>query len=97
STRDWSSDVCSSDLVLVLGCELRPELDVRRRSASLLPHLDLPGLVAHHCGEHLLGELLALRRYALRDRPPPDFVPRRRPLRARADRKSTRLNSSHEW
>src|SRR5207247_4430110 len=76
----------SSDLVLVLGCELRPELDVRRRSASLLPHLDLPGLVAHHCGEHLLGELLALRRYALRDRPPPDFVPRRRPLRARAHR-----------
>src|SRR5215510_5560305 len=61
--------------VLVLGCELGPELDVRRRAAGLLPHLDLPGLVAHHRGEHLLGELLALRRYALGDGPPPDFVP----------------------
>src|SRR5262249_26421662 len=49
--------------VLVLGCELGPELDVGRRTAGLLPHLDLPGLVAHHRGEHLLGELLALRRY----------------------------------
>src|SRR5207253_6568992 len=56
------------------------------RSASHLPHLDLPGLVAHHRGEHLLGELLALRRYALRDRPSPDFVPRRRLLRPWAHR-----------
>src|SRR5262249_60175284 len=37
-------------------------------------------------GEHLLGELLALRRYALGDGPPPDFVPGRRFLRARAHR-----------
>src|SRR5262249_21307977 len=72
--------------VLVLGCELAPELDVRRRAAGLLPHLDLPGLIAHHRGEHLLGELLALRWYALGDGPPPDFVPGRRFLRARAHR-----------
>src|SRR5262245_61440857 len=43
--------------VLVLGCELGPELDVRRRTAGLLPHLDLPDLIAHHRGEHFLGEL----------------------------------------
>src|SRR5207245_9020609 len=35
---------------------------------------------------HLLGYLLALLPYALLDRPPPDFVPRRRPLRPWAHR-----------
>src|SRR5207249_2729815 len=72
--------------VLVLGCKLRPELDIRRWTAGLLPHLDLPSLIAHHRRKHLLGELLALRRYALGDGPPPDLVPGRRLLRARSHR-----------
>ena len=72
--------------VLVLGGELRPQLDVGRRTAGLLPHLDLAGLVAHHGGEHLLDELLPLRRHADRNGPAPDLVPGGRHLGARPDR-----------
>src|SRR3712207_7938811 len=88
--RDWSSDVCSSDLVDATGlsaAELRalskelsgrrPAKDLRQLSAFLdeVAPGDLVGLPVEHGAGLLLGEVVG------------DY--------AFADRKSTRLNSSH--
>ena len=59
----------------ILRRDLRPELGVGRRRAGRLEQLLLAFLVEHHGFQHLLGELLALGRDRLRDRPAPDIVP----------------------
>src|SRR3546814_2890978 len=115
---DWSSDVCSSDLLLLPGHELGARkrtvaiaVDRReaRRDGSLPPGIDhhvefvqrddpiVVGLgFAEHAG-HQLVEILVLHRLG---RARCAAATTRAALRATrttraADRKSTRLNSSH--
>src|SRR3546814_10918885 len=93
---DWSSDVCSSDLGVLLFCEhgLAPDASVRRWQDRLTPiwkplagggHLnrDIPALLAE--GGFAVTEFEA------------DYLRGPRPMTYvyRGDRKSTRLNSSH--
>src|SRR3546814_1920586 len=90
---DWSSDVCSSDLVLHAGAPLAHEaqqLDPAH-AGGLDVLLDPAGVAAEHAEQQLLlgGEVVEHARVG-------DPDPRGDGGDARAgDRKSTRLNSSH--
>src|SRR2546429_290037 len=83
-SRDWSSDVCSSDLLaLVQQPDEQRHLLLHGGVVHELAHLidgHLVGLDAHQLGvvQVLVGEL-------------------EHPVRERGDRKSTRLNSSHGY
>src|SRR5207247_4232354 len=80
STRDWSSDVCSSDLELQTTLWKLPDLVGPRK---------LLNLAVHTC--------LALMGCSVQLEPEADVEEIRCVHAQRRDRKSTRLNSSHEW
>src|SRR5699024_11817595 len=98
SKRDWSSDVCSSDLALIMAATpVAHEIDddvLIERPAVFVRQLRHPdacfGVVAvdveHRSVDHL-GDIAAIGRRArgCRRRGEADLI----------DRKSTRLNSSH--
>src|SRR3546814_4113754 len=100
---DWSSDVCSSDLVFAPAGELQ----VHR--LALVPALGVERgvfgfLAAVAVGDAHLQLVHAVEHVELGDAQAADAVDRHRALErddvdpaaaARADRKSTRLNSSH--
>src|SRR5207247_4977384 len=82
STRDWSSDVCSSDLIGEI------DHDTLRRGI-------VADRVAHEAGAHEdIGRRASYQRDGRDPRieNPGEYIDARQ-----ADRKSTRLNSSHEW
>src|SRR6184192_851871 len=101
SIGDWSSDVCSSDLALLgvtqvglLGlahqeqrhCKDRERPEVRRLVAE-----------EDDAGDESIDEVMRDEpREALVERPPPALVSLDRSGEADEDRKSTRLNSSHQ-
>src|SRR3546814_8427377 len=99
---DWSSDVCSSDLTdlghtrRMLGhhadciAGMRPWQALARREEHQLPaqaseFYSQLGRCQHQAGQYDAARLMFKRSLALR----------RDPLQNEADRKSTRLNSSH--
>src|SRR3546814_8962090 len=95
---DWSSDVCSSDLLDTI------EASVKRTGRCVIVHeatrtggygAELSALVQEHCFWHLEAPITRVTGW---DTPYPhalewEYFPG--PARVIADRKSTRLNSSH--
>src|SRR3546814_5927243 len=107
---DWSSDVCSSDLAMIVDHEAAigepPVVAPERERAEMHPYT-MPRRRLAHRGEHAivgLGRDPRRTARAITIEQPGHFggEHRRRPLAARAldrvddrDRKSTRLNSRH--
>src|SRR5207247_3076118 len=93
STRDWSSDVCSSDLLLALLL-FHNELNV----IGLIGIILLIGIVKKNA---ILMIDFAVQVERLQEKPAVEAIYQACLLRFRpimmTDRKSTRLNSSHEW
>src|SRR5207247_5479986 len=88
STRDWSSDVCSSDLALAKGVVERLGLSPHQREVAeflVEQHLLMSQTAQSRdlSDPHLVGEFAGQ----------VEDVEKLTAL----DRKSTRLNSSHEW
>src|SRR3546814_8259683 len=100
---DWSSDVCSSDLLQLVGHDSLGENGTRQRRAKLAPPcIDQAGRNIIPAAN--LGNARARRKRLVQDLKPLILTPPQTPLGAakqrylahiRPNRKSTRLNSSH--
>src|SRR5207247_6625845 len=94
STRDWSSDVCSSDLVMGAGIDAYNSY-AQRGSFQVIEHQIAAALELFP----IFSRVHVLRTWAGLVDVAPDASPiiGRTPVENLLDRKSTRLNSSHEW
>src|SRR3546814_2942453 len=102
---DWSSDVCSSDLMLVFQVDLFPARGERPRDLeeawsrekeirfSSRTRRISDGLVRRRKEHRLIEKMLARLPGGARDLPEVKAVERM--VDCKADRQSTRLNSSH--
>src|SRR3546814_6181789 len=94
---DWSSDVCSSDLVDYYGQEVTDALAVCNRFPDAAQDGRLAVRLDTHGGRYVEG-LDPQASYAVLERHVPNAIRQYRTeaeLRWLVDRKSTRLNSSH--